>query len=296
MSQCSLHIYPRYDEPGNALASRLDCDVSIIDLHKFPDGESRIKVGHVTETVLVYISLDHPNEKLIDLIFAAHAMREAGAKRLVLVCPYICYMRQDKAFRQGEAVSQKIVGQLLARYFDRIVTVDPHLHRVKSLDAVFEGIETTVLSAMHLIAEKTASDEKLDGALLVGPDSESRQWLEKASKKMGAPFLIAEKERRGDREVIITLDGVEQASARPVVIIDDVISSGSTIRRCAQLLREAGAGHIDAMTVHALCSRADMNLMKAAGVARIQSCDGVLHETNTISLAPLIAGALESEI
>lgn len=296
MSQCSLHVYPGFEEPGNALASLLACDASIITLHKFPDGESRIRVSSVTETVLVYVSLDQPNDKLINLILAAHALREAGAKRLVLVCPYLCYMRQDKAFHDGEAVSQKVVGQLLAGYFDRIITVDPHLHRITSLDAVFEGIETTVMSAMQSIAEMIASNETLSDAFLIGPDSESRQWLEIASKETGAPFLIADKKRRGDREVAITLANIEQVRNRPAIIIDDVISSGATIRQCAGLLKNAGANHIEAMTVHALCTPADMSLMKAAGVARIRSCNGVLHETNTISLAPLLAGALTGEI
>ena len=88
-----------------------------------------VTVGDASPTTIIYAALDHPNDKLLAILFAADALRRAGATRLVLVAPYLCYMRQDAAFHKSEAISQKIVGRLLAAAVDRIITVDAHLHR-----------------------------------------------------------------------------------------------------------------------------------------------------------------------
>ena len=85
----------------------------------------------------------------------------AAAKRIVLLSPYLCYMRQDTAFQQGEAISQKAIGRLLAGIVDRVITVDAHLHRTPEIAAVFPGIEADNLSAMPAIAELCCA-ERID--------------------------------------------------------------------------------------------------------------------------------------
>ena len=124
-----------------------------IAIHSFPDGEMRVTVGPAAATTIVYVSLDRPNDKLIALMLAAEALRRGGAKRLVLVAPYLCYMRQDAVFHEGEANSQKVIGRLLARCVDRVVTVDAHLHRTPDITAVFPGIQSDNLSAMPAISD-----------------------------------------------------------------------------------------------------------------------------------------------
>ena len=123
-----------------------------IALHDFPDGEMRVTVGPAASTTIIYASLDRPNDKLLAILFAAEALRRAGARRLVLLAPYLCYMRQDTAFHEGEAISQKAVGRLIAGIVDRVITVDAHLHRTADIGAVFPGIEAENLSAMAAIA------------------------------------------------------------------------------------------------------------------------------------------------
>ena len=136
----------------------------------FPDGELRVTVGPAAPTTIVFGSLDQPNEKLIALLFAAEALRREGARRLVLVAPYLAYMRQDAAFHAGEAISQRVVGDMLARTFDRIMTVDAHLHRTATLQAVFPGIEADNLSAMPAIAAALRTGQLDPTTVVVGPD------------------------------------------------------------------------------------------------------------------------------
>jgi ribose-phosphate pyrophosphokinase len=137
---------------SSQLAARLGVAMNVIDVHRFPDGELRVTVGPVAPTTIIYASLDRPNDKLLASLFAAEALRRAGAKRLVLVAPYLCYMRQDTAFHEGEAISQRVFGQLIGQTFDRVITIDAHLHRTKKIGEVFVGIEAENLSAMPAIA------------------------------------------------------------------------------------------------------------------------------------------------
>ncbi|HMO67898.1 MAG TPA: ribose-phosphate diphosphokinase, partial [Novosphingobium sp.] len=221
--------------PAAGLADLCGIALHRVDLRRFPDGESLVRVTGAADTALLFRSLDDPNAKLVELLLAASALRDGGARRVVLVAPYLAYMRQDMAFHPGEAVSQRVIGQLLADAFDGVVTVDPHLHRIASLGEAVPGIPALALSAAPAIAAAIASD--LDPAtLLVGPDSESRPWVESIARPLGLDVLVGEKVRHGDREVALGVPGCEAARGRPVMLVDDLISSGTTLVACARLL------------------------------------------------------------
>lgn len=292
----AVHAMPGSAVPARTLATWLDLPCRDIAVHRFPDGESLVRVATVDDTVLLYGSLDNPNGKLIEMMLAASAFRDGGAARLVLVAPYMCYMRQDIAFQAGEAVSQRVVGRFLADLFDRIVTVDPHLHRTPDLAEVFVGCETTVLSAAGLLSAAIKEEGSLDeGPVLVGPDAESRQWVEAVAGPLQADVLIGEKHRQGDRQVRIELPEPGRTRGRTALIVDDLVSSGVTLSVCAARLLDAGAARVEALAVHALCGDDDLAAMRRAGIARLRSTDSVVHASNAFSLAPLLAEALTGE-
>src|SRR6478672_6773604 len=133
MTGADIQSLPSGLEQAKRLARRLDVPVREIEVHEFPDGEMRVTVSPGIPATIIYAPLDHPNDKLLAILLAAEALRRNGARRLVLAAPYLCYMRQDAAFRAGEAISQKVVGTLLANAVDRIVTVDAHLHRTPDI-------------------------------------------------------------------------------------------------------------------------------------------------------------------
>ena len=290
----TVYGFPDSIEGAGRLAAALECPLSEVSLHRFPDGESLVRIDGAAETAIVYRSLNRPNEKLVELMLAASALRDAGTGTLILVTPYLCYMRQDVAFHPGEAVSQKAVGRFLDGIFDGIVTVDPHLHRTPDLSAVFPGSRAVALSAAPLFVDRLQSDGAGKDTVLVGPDAESRQWVEAVAKPLGLDVLIGEKTRRGDRGVDIELPGREQAAGRPAVIIDDVVSTGATLVQCARQLTGAGAAPIEVLAVHALWGDDDERLLRAAGISRLRSTDSIPHASNAIPLAPLIAEALRA--
>lgn len=287
-----LLTFPDYYAPSKRLAIELGVSFDLVELHRFPDGESLVRLpptlpGHV----ILCRSLNQPNDKLIELLLFARTARKLGAKRITLVAPYLCYMRQDIANRPGEAVSQRIVGQMLAELFDDVITVDPHLHRISRLDQAIPLPNAISLTAGSVISKFLQS--RLNKAILLGPDSESEQWVSEIARAIGFSYGVANKIRRGDREVEITLPELD-FKKQEVVIIDDMASTGRTMAKTVALLHKAGAGAVYAAVTHPLfCGDAEA-LIRTAGVKEIWSTDSIEHTTSCIGLASLLSSAVKS--
>ena len=277
-------------ESAGHLAQTSGLDLVVIERHRFPDGELKLRLpARLPAQLAILRSLDNPNEKLLELLLTAQTARQLGAKQLTLVAPYLAYMRQDIAFQAGEAVSQRIVGQFLATLFDAVVTVDPHLHRIERLQQALPAANTLVLSAAPLLSDLIAA--RRPHALLVGPDEESLQWVARAAARHGFEHAVCHKIRHGDRSVQIELPRAA-ITGRPVVLLDDVASTGQTLAAAARLFLAAGAVSVDVAVTHALFEENAMPLLLEAGVSEIWSSDCIRHSSNAVSMAPELAKAL----
>ena len=278
--------------PAQRLADELQLALHPVHLHRFPDGEAlpTVTTGH--ETAFLYRSLARPDDKLRPLRLAADALRRAGARRLVLVAPYMPYLRQDKVFEPGQPLSRDVLGGLVGPGFDRIVTVEPHLHRTHDLQPVF-GCPVSVLSVAQLFAHA------IDGhgeTLVIGPDAESAPWAAAVAAERGAAHAVFTKERRGDRDVTLALPAGLDVAGCKVVLVDDICASGATLIAAVDAVRGLGADPIDVLVAHALFDAAAASGLRRAGARRIVSTDSCRHPTNGIQLAGLLAGALREEI
>lgn len=283
-----VHAFSDEAGPARALAAALGIDCMFVDVHEFPDGEVLPTVPSTAETTIVYRSLARPNDKLLPLILACDAWRRAGAQRLILVSPYMCYLRQDAAFLDGQPVSQKVIGDILGERFDRIITVDPHLHRTHSISAVFPQTAASHISAAPAIADWLAMNRRnLD--FVVGPDIESEPWVAQVAQALERPYRLFTKTRLGDTEVRLDLTSPHEFSGRNVALVDDICSSGGTLIEAAKRLKDAGALEITVCVTHALFSEAVGERLRAAGAATLASTDSVIHPTNAIALAALLA-------
>lgn len=272
------------------LADATGMALACVQRHVFPDGEIKLQLpGSLPPQVVLLRSLHQPNDKLIELLLAARTARTLGAQHLTLVAPYMAYMRQDIAFHPGEAVSQQIVGQFLAGLFDAVITVDPHLHRVSSLQQAIPTPQALALTAAPLLADFVF--RQCPDALLVGPDEESEQWITAAAKAHQLDHAVCRKTRHGDRHVGVELPDVN-VTGRAVVLLDDIASSGHTLAQAAQLLLRAGARSVDVAVTHALFAGDALAVVKGAGVNHIWSTDAVRHDSNCVSVAGLVASAL----
>lgn len=290
MARCSgVYGFPESRDGAARLAEALGVPCHIAEVHRFPDGESLVRLPEVVEDAVVYRSLDRPNDKLIELALAASVLRRQGAKRLTLVSPYLAYMRQDAVFQPGEPVSQTVIGAWLSTLFDRFVCVEPHLHRTPTLDAVFPGCGGAALSGAGPIAEHLRRAGVAPSAVIVGPDEESEPLVRGIADRLGLTFAVGRKVRRGDRDVAVSLPPCDLAG-RPVVIVDDVISSGATIFVCAEEVRRRGGEPFLVCGVHALYPD-DIAARFDELALPVVSCDGVPHSSNAIPLATMIAEA-----
>ncbi len=283
------------DETNSAvrIAAAAGMPHACIQRHRFPDGELKLRLpAELPPRVALLRSLAQPNEKLVELLLAAQTARTLGAKQLTLVAPYLAYMRQDIAFTPGEAVSQRIVGRFLAGLFDAVITVDPHLHRVATLEEAVPVPRTVVLSGAPLLADLIARQRP--GALLVGPDEEAAQWVAQAAARHGFEHAVCRKVRHGDRHVEIALPALD-ARGRAVVLLDDVASSGHTLAQAARGLLAAGAASVDVAVTHALFAGDAGPLLWNAGIRQVWSTDCIAHPSNAVSMASAIASTLTSE-
>jgi len=200
-------------------------------------------------------------------------------------------MRQDKAFHEGEAISQQIIGQWLSELFDDLITVDPHLHRVTNLDFVIPDTNNIILSAATLLGEFVQSLNK--DILLIGPDEESLQWVKQVSSICNASYAVAKKIRYSDTHVKVQLPDINFQNQN-VILVDDVISTGNTVAQTAEQLYKSGASQVDVLVTHALFTKDAMAILNNANIKNIWSSDSIPHETNSIPLKNLLSDKIKT--
>ena len=283
--------------PGNEIFARRLAEaggwkLGAIETRRFPDGETYVRILSDVADRPVYLvcALARPDDGFLRLAFAADAARSLGAREVTLIAPYLSYMRQDRRFQPGEAVTSKTFARLVSSSFDRLVTVDPHLHRYPALSALYT-IPAHTLHAAPLLADWIATE--IEKPLIIGPDEESEQWVSAIADRIGAPYAVLRKIRHGDRNVDVELTDLSQWKARCPVLVDDIASSGHTLIEAARKLRLQGFQSPVCAVVHGVFAEDSYERLK--GLAdRIVSSDSIPHESNTIRLAPLIAAAITS--
>lgn len=282
-----LFTFPEQKELGTALPSTSGFEKGAWEYRHFPDGESHVRIlsDVKSKPATILCSLNRPDEKILPLIFLAKTLKELGAGKITLIAPYLGYMRQDKRFHEGEAVTAPIFAKLLSRYIDVLITVDPHLHRIKKLEDIY-ACECKVLTAAPLMAEWVAAH--VQNPLIIGPDKESEQWVRGVAGKANAPYVVLDKTRRGDRDVDIILPNIEQYKGRTPVLIDDIISTAATMIKTIELLRQRKYEQIICLATHGVfAGDAYENLLKA-GAAKIITANTIPHSSNVIDVTPLL--------
>jgi ribose-phosphate pyrophosphokinase len=285
-----------YAMPGNealadALAGWRGLPRHALEVHRFPDGESLVRVDAPPaggEAIMV-CTLHHPDDKLLPLLMAAATLRELGAGRVGLVAPYLAYMRQDARFHPGEAISSRIFGRLLDERFDWLVTVDPHLHRHHSLAEAGLPRGRVVAAAPALAAWLRANVQR---PLLIGPDEESAQWVERVAALAKAPAVVAAKRRFGDRDVRVSLPDLSMWRDRQPVLLDDIIASGHTLLESIAGMRGAGWPAPLCVAVHGLFADTALARLRDAGTPTVVTTNSVPGETAMVDLSADLAAAL----
>ena len=277
------------------LVERLGGELGRVEIRHFPDGELYLRIDSPVagREVIVVSTLHQPGTKFLPLAFLAATARDLGALRVGLVAPYLAFMRQDSRFQPGESVTAVYFGAMMSRVVDWLVTVDPHLHRLPSLAAVY-----TIPTGVARAAAAVAAGRRRGGprAVLIGPAAESEQWVAAGAGLCDAPYVVLEKIRTGDRAVSVSAPVLDAWPDRTPVLVDDIISTARTMIEATGQIKRAGGAAPICIGIHAVfADRAHADLL-AAGAERVVTCNTIPHPTNAICVADAIADAVVASL
>jgi len=282
--------------PGNEtltqkLAARTGAAIGKAEIRRFPDGESFVRIDSDVKgkKVVLVCTLDRPDEKLLPLLFLSRTAMELGAKCTCLISPYLAYMRQDKRFHPGEGITSEYFAELVSGFAETLTTIDPHLHRRSSLGEVY-SIPTTVEHAADHISDWIK--ENVKNPVLIGPDSESEQWVSEVAKNADAPFIVLLKIRHGDKDVEVSIPHVAEFKEHTPVLVDDIISTARTMIETVQHLKNAGMRLPICIGVHAVFAGDAYAQLLASGVDSIVTCNTIAHESNGIDISDLLTAKI----
>jgi ribose-phosphate pyrophosphokinase len=281
-----IFALPGNEEFARRLIAFSGAETGEAEFRSFPDGESYVRVlsDVKDKTAIAVCSLHHPNDQILPLYFLGKTAKSLGAKHFSLIAPYLAYMRQDKVFRKGEAVTSGHFAKLICAFADSIATVDPHLHRRRSLSEIYPVANETIHAATSISGW---IKENLERPVLIGPDEESGQWVRKVAEQSSAPFTVLEKTRRGDRDVSVSVPKIEEYRDHTPVLVDDIISTARTMIETVGHLKNSEMKPPVCVGVHAVFAGNAYRDLLAAGARRVVTCNTIPHATNEIDVSDL---------
>ncbi|ADD27817.1 MULTISPECIES: ribose-phosphate diphosphokinase [Meiothermus] len=266
---------------AEAVARALGISLGKATVERFPDGEVQVRLLESIRGDDVYLlqSTAPPvNDHLMELLVLADAARRSSAGRINAVIPYFGYARQDKQTQGREPITARLVAGLLEHVgIHRVITVDLHAPQIQGF--FYQPVDE--LSAVRLFAEYLERQNLTENAVVVSPDSGRAEQARRLSERLNLPLAILAKRRTGPRETQVSYVIGDVAGKRPL-IIDDIISTGGTIRRGVEALLAAGAApEVIVMASHAVL----------VGNARENLAHPAIREvvfTDTIALNPAL--------
>jgi len=288
-----MTVVATYSSLGLAarVAELLSDELVLVEEKLFPDGERYLRIPRRLEGDVILVHSTHPpqDERIMELLLAIDAVRGAGAKRVVVVTPYLAYARQDKRFLEGEPISIGVVLQAIqAVGADALVVVD--IHKPSSLDEWLRIPHINVLPIKQL-AEYFRG--RLKDPLILAPDKGALHRARDMAHMLDADYDYLEKRRdrvTGDIRVLPKSMSVE---GRDVLIVDDIISTGGTLAAAAKSAISAGARGVYAACTHALLVSGALDKVYGAGVREVVATDTVPSPISKVSVAEPIAEALK---
>lgn len=292
MSTCVLFSIPGNESLGHSLTELLHAEPGEVIIRNFPDGETYVKVmSNVYEKeAIIVCSLHHPDNKILPIYFLAKTLKEFRASSVILVAPYLAYMRQDQRFTDGECISSGLFATLISSFIDTLITIDPHLHHGTSMEEIY-SIHCAVLNSAALISKWIK--ENVDKPVLICPDSESEQWVSKVAAAAGAPFIVLERLRSGDKRVKVSVPQVEKYKSHTPILADDIISTAHNMIELIGHLKKAGMKPPVCIGIHAVFAARAYDKLIKAGAEKVITCNTIAHPSNGLYVDELLAREIE---
>ncbi len=273
-----------------------------IDTKKFADGEIFVEVQNTTRNKSAFViqSTNSPaNDNLMELLLVIDALKRSSVAEVNVIIPYFGYARQDRKVNGRQAISAKLVANMLTRAgADRIVTFDIHSEQI----AGFFDIPVDNLKAYGILGKEIQELGAAD-LVVVSPDHGGVVRARSLAKILDTPLAIIDKRRTGhnEAEAQFVLGDVKDKN---VIIFDDMVDTGGTVATGVKKLKEHGAKDIYLVVSHAVLSTKDnipaADKLRESGIKNIITTNSIQRNSDdfikVIDLSEAIAGTIENHI
>lgn len=279
---------PASPELGEKLAKALNADIVGLEYKTFPDGENKVRLlSDVRNRKVVVVQSAHPpvDSHLMQLFLLCHKLSEEGAEVFAFI-PYLAYARQDREFQKGEVISLGVLSHLLRSVgIKSLLTID--IHSTRGLG--YFTFPAYSASAIPLLAEHIKKHFEFSNPLALSPDYGGQNRVQAFARLLNLESFALKKIRdRVTGEVTIE-DSIPPLSGRDLIIVDDMISTGTSIQRATRFLKKNGAGRIIAMCTHALLLGNALGEILDSGVEEVIATNSVPSPASKIDVSPMIA-------
>ena len=270
-----------------ALAEETGRPLATPTYDRFPDGETLAAVPDFDGEEAVVVAATDSDEAWVELLQLQDAVREAGAERVTTVVPYMGYARQDESFGDGEPVSARAMARAVSTGTDRVVLVNPHEPGV----ADFYDVPVEAVDAAGALAGPLPAD--LTEPLFLAPDEGAIGIAETVRDAYGAGETdYFEKHRDRETGAVAVSPSDAAVAGRDVVVVDDIVATGSTMSESVAVLNDRGAARVLAACVHPMLAANAVTKLRSSGVDRIVGTDTIERGCSVVSVAPVLADAL----
>ncbi len=262
-------------------------EIQEVESRYFPDNELYLRIPSKPKEDVILVQSMHgePDKRLTETVFAAKTLKELGDCRITALIPYLAYTRQDKRYKEGEAISQILTLELLSfSGIDKIITIDAHFH------AGMPKIKGLEIKNLKLASHFKSFFEKFRGRedyVVIGPDDDAFELANLLAKELELGSGFIDKKRLGDEKVELFSINVE-VKGKHVILMDDIISTGSTVVEAIKFLRKKEAKEIHVVATHGLFVSNAIDKLKALDVQSIITSNSVPNPFAFLDVVPIL--------
>ncbi|HEY9399195.1 MAG TPA: ribose-phosphate diphosphokinase [Nitrososphaeraceae archaeon] len=283
------------DDRNSSLAKKisldLDAEYKNTELRIFADGESKIRQDNVAKKNCIIIHSTYPptDQHLMQLFMIIYKCKEDGANDICVVSPYLAYTRQDKAFVDGEIKTINLVGEILASLgTTKLITIDSH-----SPNALTCSFATIGLTAIPSLATYVKRNITTNNPIVISPDEGGIERAKKFAGLINANMLSLVKTRdRFTGDISISLSEEQPLKKRDALIVDDMISTGTSVIKATEILKQNNIGDVYVICTHALLLDDAKEKLLKAGIKEVISTNSIPNEFAKVDLSSIISNYL----
>jgi ribose-phosphate pyrophosphokinase len=253
-------------EISSELATKI-CDARV---EQFGDGEVRVRIHETVRGADVFVlqpTCPPVNDNLMELLILIDALRRASARKVIAVVPYYGYARQDRKHTGRVPITARLVANMIETAgADRVLTMDLHVGQIQG----FFNIPVDNLRADFIFAEYMRSVQgDMDDIVIVAPDTGATGRARLLAERVDAPLAVLEKRRSPDSLSVSVFNVIGDVAGKRAVMVDDIVASGGTLVRAAEILLEAGATEVSAYCTHGVFSGDAVSILEASPLKRV---------------------------